>query len=295
MKNIIDDLLQKYPIRRTRAQKDSFRQYAKKIARTAGIKTTEERNSYGSVNLVFGSMKHARVVISAHYDTPKRSFFPMLYCYDKPWVSYLLSLFSYVVPAVVIILLVPLAFFLPIWLGVTVLMKVAFTNRHNANSNTSGVALLLMLMRQLTPAQRKKTVLVLLDHKEKSMRGAVFFCRKYQQQLKEMPLINLDCVGCGNTFGLLANKQSAQIADKIAAALTPFLQERTVFTGKQKDMLFPSDHIPFPQALTLMSFLKKPRLGRYLGPVKSSRDTLIDSDNLEQLTAGLQHTVDTIF
>ena len=75
--NILDFLNQNYPVRRTEKEKDSFR--AEIIRRLAekGVDARVESTGDGkNKNIVIGDVASAKVVCTAHYDTPAAALFP---------------------------------------------------------------------------------------------------------------------------------------------------------------------------------------------------------------------------
>ena len=62
-------VLDRYQIRKSKAQKQAFRTYLRSVAQQQGYTTTEERGALGATNLIVGSPDTAKVVYTAHYDT----------------------------------------------------------------------------------------------------------------------------------------------------------------------------------------------------------------------------------
>ena len=67
--NYLEQLEAQYPVRKTRAQKQAFRDFALEEARRLGYDARVEQSAMGS-NVVIGNPDGARVIFTAHYDTP---------------------------------------------------------------------------------------------------------------------------------------------------------------------------------------------------------------------------------
>ena len=76
--SIIETLVEKFPIRKSRKQKDAFREWFIDWAREQGY-TAEEtapKGIFRSSNVVVGDPESAQVVFTAHYDTPAVMILP---------------------------------------------------------------------------------------------------------------------------------------------------------------------------------------------------------------------------
>ena len=63
------DVLEKYEIRKSKKQKDSFITAVTDYANRAGYSLRVEKGSFGSRNLVIGDPEKAKYLVTAHYDT----------------------------------------------------------------------------------------------------------------------------------------------------------------------------------------------------------------------------------
>ena len=62
------DVLQQFPVRRIKAQKTAFRDAVQSYAEKRGYTVTRENTCFGGTNLIFGTPKEAKYLITAHYD-----------------------------------------------------------------------------------------------------------------------------------------------------------------------------------------------------------------------------------
>ena len=75
MKDYLSAIDQQFPIRNNAEQKAAFRKYA--LAQAGAVPARAEENEEHT-NLVFGDPAAARVIFTAHYDTPRRGLLPNL-------------------------------------------------------------------------------------------------------------------------------------------------------------------------------------------------------------------------
>ena len=76
-----------YPIRRSKEEKESFRKYvleeANKLGLESSVETIKEHN-----NVIIGNHEKAKVIFTAHYDTPARAIIPNLIFFFKKLIGF---------------------------------------------------------------------------------------------------------------------------------------------------------------------------------------------------------------
>ena len=82
----LDYINQTYSIRRTKEEKQSFQNYVKETVKNAKVETTKDGKNE---NIVIGNPETAKVVCTAHYDTPMHSLFPNIMIPRNKAVFYL--------------------------------------------------------------------------------------------------------------------------------------------------------------------------------------------------------------
>ena len=87
MKDYLSEIDGRFPVRNSAEQKASFRAYALAEAQTGAVSAREEENE-GHTNLVFGDPDTARVIFTAHYDTPRRGLLPNLMLVTNPALAW---------------------------------------------------------------------------------------------------------------------------------------------------------------------------------------------------------------
>ena len=216
MTDLSREILDRWQVRHTRAQKTAFIEFLQEKLPELRV----EKGSFRCRNLVLGDLENAKVVFGAHYDTCAVLPFPNFLMPEHPVLSllygvlpvipmsflsgilvYLADLFSPNIFFYEAALLFPYLFL--IWL-----MLFGFPNKHTANDNTSGVVTVLELYASLSDEQRKNAAFVLFDNEELGLIGSSEFHRAHKAEMVEKLLINADCVSDGDDLLLILNKRA---------------------------------------------------------------------------------------
>ncbi len=308
MTAISNTLLETYQIRKTKKQKEAFRRYATDLATEGGYTVREEKGYLGATNLVIGNPDTAKVVFTAHYDTCARLPFPN-FITPKRFDIYLvyqilLTLVLFILPMVLISALtfltlgalsvhIPddvvgsIAFLLSylVLLVICALVLCGPANRHTANDNTSGTAVVLELMQSLPVADRADVAFILFDLEEAGLLGSSKYASQHKKDMKNTLLVNFDCVSDGNNI-LFALKAGAR---KYQDQLTASYPETDVYRVSvlSKGVFYPSDQANFPCGVGVAS-LKRTKRGNieYMDRIHTDKDTVFQEDNIQYLVAG---------
>lgn len=262
-----EELLSKYQMRYTHKQKSAFIEWVLRYAQENGLSAAVQEGGkrIRSRNIVFGDVNRARTIITAHYDT----------CAWSPLGA---GMTPGCWPMIVLIELVQMIFLLPLLLT----MFFGPANRHTANDNTSGVLLVLLLARAMKA--RSDVAFVLFDNEEKGLFGAQAFIKAHPQAARRF-LLNLDCVGDGNTLLYTGAKSGMRMpqAKRLLAAMQEIAPQHGMKTasGEFPKWLYPSDQMLFPRG-TAFAALKGRRI-LYLNRIHTGRDTVLDLRNLRCL------------
>lgn len=295
-------LLDEYPVRKTWKQKSAFIGYVKDYAKEQEISLSveEEGKRIRSRNLILGDPARARLLITAHYDTCARLPFSNFMTPDN-WLIVILSeglLIAAIAAAGVWMggLAADILRMLGVWgllctvlgilggvcvsAGLLALMFVGPANPHNANDNTSGV--LCVLEAAARWKARKDVAFVLFDNEEKGLLGASAFIAAHPQPARRCLIVNLDCIGDGDTLLYTGTKRAMAhpLAGRILAALEETAPQRgkKAVSGEFPKWLYPSDQMLFPRG-TAFAALKGKRL-LYLDRIHTAKDTVLDERNL---------------
>ncbi len=294
-------ILSEMQVRKSRKQKEAFRAWLCGALEAAGYAPQVEE-SFAAQNVVAGDPEGAKVLLTAHYDTqavlpvpnfiaPRNPFFFALY-----QLLIVLPLFLAVgmveglifafVPGAAAWWLAPLsciaicAFFM--WWIVD-----GPANRHTANDNTSGVLTLVETALALPPEHRERVCFVFFDNEEKGMFGSAAFAKKHKGVKKNTVVLNFDCVGDGNSIQFFSQKK----LKKDEAALKRM--EAAFLPAGDKDVqvvrgfgFYPSDNASFKRGAGVCALKHKRVVGYYMDRIHTSKDTVLDEDNLTLLRDG---------
>ena len=187
------DILSAFPVRKSKQQKQEFRDAAQSYLKQFGYSASVEKGSLGCRNMVIGDPETAQYLITAHYDTCARLPIPNLITPCNFWaflgyqlVVMLLMLLVPAIPGALAGLLVGsfdvgyYVWFLCVW-AVIALVMIGPANKHNANDNTSGVVTLLEIARSLPESQRGKVCFVLFDLEEAGLIGSAAYRKAHKK------------------------------------------------------------------------------------------------------------------
>ena len=293
-----------YPVRNSAEQKKAFRAWALAEAEKNGFTQASAETSEGHENLIFGDPRTARVIFSAHYDTPRRGLLPNLMLVTNRVLFWLYQL------GIVLILLVfavgaafaaksllrlewselrgrmvMLAVYMAVYYAMFFLIMKGPANRRNRNDNTSGTACVMELTRRLH--EKDGVALILFDDEEKGKKGSKAFAKANPAVKENALIVNLDCVGNGDTFIFCPSRKAEN------HPLTESLQSAVRLSGLNA-RFFPagkaqmnSDHKSFAQGIGVCACLYKPVIGYYTGRIHTSGDTVAEPENIERLAEAL--------
>ena len=212
------DVLSRFPVRKSKMQKQAFRAAVQSYLEKLDYQVTEEKGSFGSRNLVIGDPEKAKYLVTAHYDTCAAMPLPNFItpCNLLPYLAYqtLLTLGMFVIAfaagTLVYVLtqsdtLCSLAAVAILWLELG-LMMIGPANKHNANDNTSGVVTLLEIAKTMPENQRHKVCFVLFDLEEAGLIGSSSYLKRHKKAARNQLVLNLDCVGDGDNLMMFPTK-----------------------------------------------------------------------------------------
>lgn len=295
------DVLEQFPVRKSKKQKQAFRDTVQAYAEGLGYTVTTEKGSMGAQNVVIGDPESAEYLVTAHYDTPAHLPFPNFItpCNALVFIAYQLLL-------TVVLIGIPLipaglvgyaadSFELgylcwyTLFIVLMVMMMVGPANKHNANDNTSGVVTVLEIARTLPEAHRSKVCFVLFDLEEAGLIGSASYRKAHKKATNSQIILNLDCVGDGDEIMMFPTAKLRKDAGKMAA-----LEAITTNSGSKKIALHhkgfafcPSDQANFPHGVGIMAFHREKILGLYCSRIHTNRDTILEQTNVNILRAAI--------
>lgn len=299
MRKSVEDLLNHYQVRKTRKQKEVFKGWLENHLKDYDYKIDKDNYSKSGTNLIVGDLTSADIVLTAHYDTQPNFYFPVIMGVSNIF-TYLLSQFLMIIPAILILsvsrfiiyiltqndmvtqLISGIVFFLYL-----LQLMIGIPNKHTANDNTSGVAVLLSIMEDLPYELRDKVCFVFFDQEEVGLVGAGDFKKKYDKLIENKPLINFDCVANGNNLMFITKKsfRESKYNDLLATSVKETINsERNTIIGKATKYIYTSDQIIFKNSVGVAALHKAPIFGYYLSRIHTKQDTKFDNRNIELLS-----------
>lgn len=303
------DVLCRFPVRRSKMQKQAFRDAVQDYAGKLDYPVRVEKGLFGSRNLVIGDPEKARYLVTAHYDTCARLPFPNLLTPFNPilFVLYqLLIAMLAILPALILGILATVGYFLfgqgnlnlayaafmgtylPIALLNLSLFYFGPGNLHNANDNTSGVVTLLEILRTMPENQRHKVCFVLFDLEEKGLWGSRSHRRQHPEATDRQLVLNLDCVGDGDAIRMFPTKKLKKDRRQLTSLYKAcgYVGGKSILVHEKGFGFNPSDHKHFPYGVGICALRKNKRC-YYLSRIHTKRDTLLDETNVNILRAAL--------
>ena len=303
----LKEINDKFPIRKTEEQKQSFRKYViDKATEKGAVARVEKLDKHN--NVVIGDPQTAKTVFTAHYDTPCASLFPNLMMPRNKGLFYLyqfviifLFLALSLTPAIIVgmnILQSEIAYagiFLVIYFGLFFLCFKTFTNKHNANDNTSGVATILSIIDKLSKEQLEKVAFILFDNEEKGKLGSKAYSKDHSESFKTKPIINLDCVGNGNHVIFISKAAAESLSEyKMLTETARSDGDYNVYFYPEKGSSSNSDWKNFPCGISVMTCKKSPIVGFYTPRIHTVYDTVASTENIEFLSRTLTGFINNI-
>lgn len=294
------DILTAFPVRKSKKQKEQFRQEVQAYFQSLGYSSQVESGSFGSKNVVAGDPEKAKYLVTAHYDTCARMLIPNLITPRNFWLFLcyqLLVCLILIVPSLAVGALAGYLFhdffvgyfvFMVLLWGMIILMLVGPANPSNVNDNTSGVVSVLEIAKALPENCRENVCFVLFDLEEAGLIGSASYYKSHKKASDSQLVLNLDCVGEGDEICLFPTKKLKKDEKKLA-----LLEKLKGTYGKKKVSLptkgfsiYPSDQAHFPYGVGICA-LNRSRAGLYLSRIHTPRDTILDETNVNLLRAGI--------
>ena len=297
--SFIETLFQTHPIRKSKTQKQAFRDWFQLQAEQMGY-NSQIHTKGSSNNIVIGDPETAKVTYTAHYDTPAVMPFPN---FITPKNLFIYLLYQLLLVAIFFILsavvggtvgyltknpMLASLLALVVCYGLLFLMLLGPANKNCANDNTSGVAAVMEIMNRLPEAERQKVAFILFDNEEKGLLGSSAYASTHKNFKKNGLLINLDCVGDGEHIFFFANKKTRALPQYTLLCETMEAQEgRIPHMEKMETSIYPSDQAQFKYGIAVCACNKMKVIGYYVDKIHTKKDTVCEQINLDFLADGL--------
>ena len=295
------DIPKRYPVRKSKKQKQAFREDVTAYAQNLGYAVKTEKGTFHAQNLILGEPEKAKYLVTAHYDTCARMLLPNFIapCNPVVFLGYQMVLVVLLVAAALVagVVTVVLTHSLTIAQFVALVvywvlllaMLVGPANKHNANDNTSGVVTLLEIAATLPENQRNKVAFVLFDLEEAGLIGSAYYRKAHKAQTDKQIILNLDCVGDGDELMLFPTKKLKKDQGKLESLRTACgrFGKKSISLREKGFTKYPSDQKNFPYGVGIAAFHRKRGIGLYCSRIHTGRDTVLEITNVNLLRAAL--------
>ena len=291
------DVLSSFPVRKSKKQKQAFRDEIQSYVKSLGYECTIEKGSFGSRNIVLGNPEKAEYLIAAHYDTCAKLPFPNLITPCNFWtfmgyqiVVTILILGGALLPGFLLMKLGMPSELVPMVWGVCAylflgLMMFGPANKSNANDNTSGVVTVLATAAAMPEQWKDRVCFVLFDLEEAGLLGSASYAQAHKKQVKIQIVLNCDCVGDGDELMLFPNGKIKKDKFQMEALRGICGAEGVKSLGiREKGFaIYPSDQMNFPKGVGIAAFHRSKWAGLYCDKIHTKKDTVLDEQNVSFL------------
>ena len=295
------DVLEQFPVRKSKKQKQAFRDAVQSYVTGLGYKFRVEKGSMGCMNVVIGDPEGALYLITAHYDTCARMLLPNLV---TPFNLLAFLLYQLLLVAVLILgAMIPgvavgvicesaqvgaQVGVLVYWI-LLLLMMAGPANKNNANDNTSGVVTILEMLRTLPENLRGKVCFVLFDLEEAGLIGSAAYRKAHKAATEKQLVLNMDCVGDGNELMLIPGKKVRRNKERMThlCSVSGKWGCKSLNVHQKGFSIYPSDQNNFPNGVAVAAFHRSRWAGLYYSRIHTHRDTVLDQTNVNILRAAL--------
>ena len=291
-------LLSRYQVRKSKRQKADFFPYVQAAAHSAGYPCEIEELGGRSVsrNIIVGDPAQAKVIFTAHYDTCVESPVPNR-AYPQNGLATVLVQLPLILGMVALSLgaawaagrlggrAAALLALYTVYIGLFLLLFFfGPANPHTANDNTSGVAALLMIMDALPPEKRRDAAFLFFDNEEKGRVGSKAYAKAHPGITEGKVLLNLDCVGDGDCFLIVAPRNAdARLTALLHAAFPDDMGKRAIHCSAANTK-YNSDQKSFPNGVAAAA-CRQDRLGYHIPRIHTRRDVICQESNLAYVRA----------
>jgi len=298
-------IMEEYQIRKTKKQKEQFRLWLCAELEKLGYMPRVESGNF-SHNIVVGDPETAKVIFTAHYDTPPVLPFPN-FITPRNLLWYLLYQVAIISPVFALAIAAEIGtIFLweavagtecPMWAAIGVMyavlvfeiwwMMAGKANRHTANDNTSGTITLVEIAQALPEELRNRVCLVFFDNEEKGLLGSSSFAGKHKSVKKNTLLVNFDCVSDGDYIQFYPGKAVKKETGTLAALETAFPSTAEKTTEVVTAFgFYPSDQAQFSRGVGVCALKKSRLFGYYMDRIHTKKDTVMMEENVHLLAEG---------
>ena len=299
------DILEMFPVRKTKQQKQRFRDDLCSYISSLDYEVQVESGKWGCRNVVVGDPETAKYLLTAHYDTPSRSPYPnacapcsrghrMLMAMPVILCAYLFGIAAGIITAILtsskIVTFGVIFGVICLFIGIAImLIRMGPANPNNVNDNSSGVITLLEIMRSMPENQRAKVCFVFFDLEEAGLVGSSSYRKKHKDATSRQLILNLDCVGDGDQLMMIPTKKLRNDRKKLTSLYKAcgYFGTKSLTVCEKKTAVLMSDHMRFPYGVGIAAFEEHKRFGPYFTRIHTPKDTILEETNVNILRAAL--------
>ena len=287
------DVLAQFPVRKTKKQKQAFRDEIQSYVHKLGYAVSVEKGS-GAQNVVIGNPETAKYLLTAHYDTPAGMMLPNLITPCNPFTFILYQLFIvgiFIVVSIAAGVLVGLAFDSVdlagssagiVYWAMLILILLGPANKNNANDNTSGVVTVLEIARFLPENLRDRVCFVLLDLEEAGLVGSAAYRKKHKKETNQQIILNCDCVGDGDELMMFPTRKVRKDDARMEwlRSVCGMAGDKSLELRERGFAYYPSDQKNFPYGVGIAAFQRSSWAGLFCDKIHTKKDTVLDEKNV---------------
>ncbi|MBR2891408.1 MAG: M28 family peptidase [Bacilli bacterium] len=300
MKNYLQLLIEKFPIRRSKDQKEQFRAFIKNEVNNYDVVIENLENKHN--NIIIGNVAKAKVVFTAHYDTPAASLYPNLMLPKNFVLSLLYGIFFPILMALISLALAYglyslmrfpyetiLLLYIVIYFGMFYLLTRCFPNKNNSNDNTSGVSVILTLIEK----NYQDVAFILFDNEEKGLLGSKAYKKAHKEMMSKKVLINFDCVGNGKHIIITSKKEArtTELYTVLTNCFTSDLEYSVEFVPMEKSRSN-TDHKNYELGIGILACIKTKKGFCYTPRIHTKKDIKVDFNNILFITNNLSKLIE---
>lgn len=305
---IANALVSEHIARMSRSHKSNFRDFVVEYSKSLGYEAKVD-DCFLAKNVIVGDPKKAKIVLTAHYDTPPNLPFDFV---KKQAVG--LGVGSLALAGLGLIFtdlalkngspqMIESA--MNVAKGIAAIPTLAMAgstglalysmgllggeNKNNYDDNTSGVLTLITLMnyyKSLPPEQRDEIAFVFFDNEEKGLLGSLCHRVKHLKKCKNQQFLNFDCVGVGKNVNVFhtGNEKSPLIENITEGFCETISRAGYTFNVKKSTINAVSDHYSFVGTGGNVTILCDDIGDDITNHIHSKKDNTLDLDRISGIS-----------
>ncbi len=295
MTDYVTLLGERFPVRKTKAQREAFRAWLTEELKALGYRASAETSGFlRAPSLTAGNPEKAPLLLAVHTDTPARWLLPDLTIpRNIPlWILWqLLHMVLLLIPALAVYLLVYRltggSAQLGLWglvltyVGLLLLNQFGPANPRNRGEDAD-LAAALTLLASLPPEDRDKLAVLFTDRGCRGASGTKAWCKEHPNPAYTRLTLTLARIGDGDRW-LCASTATAHKCTGFGALQRVIAERLDAVCCDVKGTTLRGDRRGFRCSVTLAAGRVSPVIGLWSGRARTPRDTVADPENIAQV------------